>query len=556
MNKQFGALAFFLAIPLLGAAVWAAPATAATDVSPTPPMGWNDWAHYQCDYTAQTVLANAKALVASGLAKRGYDRVTVDDCWMGRKRDAQGNLTVNPKRFPQGIGPVIAAIHRMGLKFGIYEDAGSLTCGGYAGSGAAKPGAPDHFDRDMRQFAQWGVDYVKLDGCNVQSAHGASMEATYRKAYAAASAAIKASGKAMIFVESAPAYFQGQPSWYDVLGWVGAYGQLWREGSDIATFNKAHPDAPRFRSVMWNYVYNRPLGRYQKPGNWNDPDFIIGGDPGMSLAETRSQMALWAMMSAPLVLSVDVPKLSPAAIKVIGNKDVIAVDQDRLGRMATLLQRDASRDVLRKKLADGGYAVAVFNHSYAPIKVDLSTTALGFADTPACTMDTRNLWTQHAGRHAKALQAQVVPGDTAIWQVTPSAACGTARRMGAVVMTVSGSRDIAGHGRCLSDAGYVRSCRGDETESWTLGANGALQAQGKCLALVDGAPKMAACDDKPDQHWVYHQDGSLVNAADQLCLSTNKRFAHSAWMPLQMRACGHHEATQIWSLPDGHAMLR
>ncbi len=101
----------------------------------TPPMGWNDWAHYQCGFNAETILDNATALVKTGLAARGYSTVTIDDCWMLKTRDAQGNLQPDPQRFPHGMKPLADAIHHLGLKFGIYEDSGSTTCGGYAGSG-------------------------------------------------------------------------------------------------------------------------------------------------------------------------------------------------------------------------------------------------------------------------------------------------------------------------------------------------------------------------------------------------------------------------------------
>src|SRR6185312_12383679 len=129
-----------LALPglaLLGMGACLGPqATAAQRLAMTPPMGWNDWAHYQCDFTAQTILANARALVRTGLAARGYDTVTIDDCWMLTSRDSHGDLQVDPRRFPDGMHPVATAIHALGLKFGIYEDAGYATCGRYAGSGA------------------------------------------------------------------------------------------------------------------------------------------------------------------------------------------------------------------------------------------------------------------------------------------------------------------------------------------------------------------------------------------------------------------------------------
>ena len=145
----------------------AAAQTSGRRLAATPPMGWNDWAHYQCGFTAQTILDNARALVKTGLAAHGYNTVTIDDCWMQKDRDAHGNLQPDPQRFPQGMKPVAEAIHALGLKFGIYEDAGYETCGGYAGSGVPNGGGKDHFLQDARLFASWGVDYLKLDGCNL-----------------------------------------------------------------------------------------------------------------------------------------------------------------------------------------------------------------------------------------------------------------------------------------------------------------------------------------------------------------------------------------------------
>ncbi|HUB51041.1 MAG TPA: glycoside hydrolase family 27 protein, partial [Terracidiphilus sp.] len=260
----------------------------AQTLAPTPPMGWNDWAHYQCGFTGQTILDNARALVKSGLAARGYNTVTIDDCWMLKTRDAKGDLQPDPARFPRGMKPLANQIHRLGLKFGIYEDAGSTTCGEFAGSGWPKGGGPnngsDHFAQDARLFASWGVDYLKLDGCNVYVRDPSQNLADYRKAYAAERAALNAIGRPIVFSESAPAYFEFSPEWYDVLTWVRGYGQLWREGDDMANYDVKKPDTPRFASVLFNYAYNLPLGRFQKPGNWNDADFIIGGDSGLTLA--------------------------------------------------------------------------------------------------------------------------------------------------------------------------------------------------------------------------------------------------------------------------------
>jgi alpha-galactosidase len=516
----------------------------------TPPMGWNDWAHYQCKFTAETILSNARALVKTGLAAHGYNAVTIDDCWMQKDRDAKGNLQPDPQRFPQGMKPVAQAVHALGLKFGIYEDSGYATCGGFAGSGEPDGGGKYHFLQDARLFASWGVDYLKLDGCNVYVPKGSSDAEAYRKAYAAESAALKAVGRPVVFSESAPAYFQSKPQWYDVLTWVRYYGQLWREGTDVATFRANQPDRPRFHSVLWNYAYNLPLGRFQKPGNWNDADFIIGGDSGLSLTETRSQLALWSMMSAPLILSSDLTKLSPQALAILSNKAVIAVDQDRLGRMARLVRRSRVVDVLFKPLSGGDYAVAVLNRGSAPLQVDLQPADFGFALKTGCRLEARNLW---SGRHESsesALHAGIATHDTMIWRIHPDTACGRPTRTGTITMIATGRhRDIESYSRCLAAPGQVGTCVGTAAETWTVTASGALKSAGRrCLGAVDNKPVMQACSSGSDQHWRYTLAGNLVNAADHECLSASGPDTEP--QGLNMRACGYNQPDQIWSLPN------
>lgn len=528
-------------------AAHAAPPVRAQRLAPTPPMGWNDWAHYQCGFTAQTVLENAKALVQSGLAAAGYTTVTIDDCWMQKTRDAHGDLQADRQRFPQGMKPVADAIHGMGLKFGIYEDAGYATCGGFAGSGEPRTGGRDHFLQDARLFASWGVDYLKLDGCNVYVPRGANEAAAYRKAYAAENAALRAVGRRIVFSESAPAYFQGTPEWYDVLAWVRGYGQLWREGSDMANFDGKDPDHPRFPSVLWNYAYNLPLGRFQTPGNWDDPDFIIGGDGGMSLAETRSQLALWSMMSAPLILSSNVGELSPEAVHILGNQAVIAIDQDRLGKMATLVQRTPVMDVLLKKLARGDYAVAVLNRGDSAIDVSLPASGLGFAVSPKCSLDAHDLWSGTQIRSASALRAKVAAHDTAIWRIHPSSPCGDAARAGAIVMTAAGERQqMEGYARCLSAEGVIEECSGAPGESWTIAADGRLRSGLRCLSLPDGEPAMRPCSAAEGQRWRYTLAGNL-RGPDGKCLTATGPCQTQS---LTMMPCAHNRAEQIWSLPN------
>jgi alpha-galactosidase len=516
----------------------------------TPPMGWNDWAHYQCDFTAQTILNNAKELVKTGLAAHGYNTVTIDDCWMQKDRDAKGDLQVDPQRFPQGMKPVAQAIHAMGLKFGIYEDAGYETCGKFAGSGVPNGGGKDHFLQDARLFASWGVDYLKLDGCNLYVPAGGTQAEAYRSAYAAENKALKAVGRPIVFSESAPAYFQGTPEWYDVLTWVRDYGQLWREGTDVATFRPAKPDRPRFHSVLWNYSYNLPLGRFQKPGNWNDADFIIGGDAGTTVPETRSQLALWSMMSAPLILSSDLEKLNPQAVEILSNKSVLAVDQDPLGKMATLVRRNPTMDVLFKKLSGGSYAVAVLNRGTSAIQVELHPSDLGFSASAGCLLDSRDLWSGTNQSATSTLRANVASHDTAIWSIRPSAACGTPTRTGTIVTIAVGSHHhefIDHYTRCVTTSENVEDCAGTSSETWTMSPSGTLKSGGQCLAAVDGKTAMQTCSASKAQHWKYTLLGNLVNA-DGSCLMASGPDDQSA--PLSLSACGHNQPDQIWSLPN------
>jgi alpha-galactosidase len=515
----------------------------------TPPMGWNDWAHYQCDFTADTILANARALVRTGLAARGYRTVTIDDCWMSKDRDSRGDLEPDPHRFPHGMRAVAAAIHALGLRFGIYEDAGSATCGGFAGSGSALAGGKPHFLADARLFAAWGVDYLKLDGCNVQPAEGAAGNAAYRSAYRAQSRALARVGRPIVFSESAPAYFQGTPQWYDVLAWVRDYGQLWREGTDIATFDRRQPGRSRFDSVMWIYEYNLQLGRFQTPGNWDDADFIIGGDPGLTFAETRSQLALWSMMSAPLILSSNLDRLPLSAIGVLGNRAVLSVDQDPWGLMATLVRRSASTDVLLKPLRDGGYAVAVLNRSPAALRIRLLPGELGFA--PGCRFDLHDLWSGARQASLEAIDAGIESHDTAIWKIRPGRICGTAARVGVITRIAPRSplpqqpEDLARYTRCLSAPGSVGRCAGTAAQAWQVTSQGWLRSGAACLTQIGDRAALASCRKRDGQRWRYTLRGNVINEASGRCLTGPTSGG------LAVEACRHNLASQIWTLPGG-----
>ncbi|WP_411104582.1 ricin-type beta-trefoil lectin domain protein [Streptomyces sp. cmx-4-9] len=530
-------------------------ATSDTPLALTPPMGWNNWAHYLCDIDEATVVANADALVSTGLAAKGYDTVTVDDCWMTRSRDDRGNLVVDAQKFPHGMAWLGAYLHAKGLKFGIYQDAGYLTCEKYPGSGAPQDGGPDHYAQDARQFASWKVDYVKMDGCNLRVPEGTTKEQAYRDAYGAVARALRASGRDMVLSASAPAYFQqgewGGPDWHKVLGWVGETGQLWREGRDIKVYNRASPATSRWSSVLGNYGYNRWLGRYASPGNWNDPDFLIAGAPGLTAAEGRSQVALWAMMAAPFILSSDVSALTPEGLAALGNTDLIALDQDPMGRQGAVVSSNATFEILVRPLADGDRAVAVLNRSARERDIAVPLEELGLHGCAAA--DAKDLWTGRTREVAGTLTGRVAAHDTGVWRLTPH---GCAEAVPTGQITGDGARCADGANTTGVGAVVLASCTGAPDQRWILGGDTRLRLAGDCLSAGrDGLVELADCasrpDEQPGQRWKHRRDGALVETASGRCLTAPAAAAtpDAPAARLRLDACGDHRTDQTWSLP-------
>ncbi|MFD9688744.1 NEW3 domain-containing protein [Kitasatospora sp. NPDC059088] len=434
-----------LALPAAAAAP-APPGAAAQypDYAPTPPMGWNDWSYYQCGIDEKTILDNAHALVTTGLAKKGYDTVTIDDCWMSRQRDAKGALVADPALFPDGMAYVGRQLHQLGLKFGIYEDAGTSTCGGY-------PGSLDHWQQDADLFASWEVDYVKLDGCNVPTKPGETEEQSYRDTYTAMSTALLNTHRPIVFSISAPAYFQGAANWESVIRWSAQLGNLWREGADIALGQA--PGREKWASIKDNYGYNVGLPALQRPGRWNDPDFLLAGDSGLSQDEIQSQTSLWAMMAAPLISSTDLTHLSPAALAVLGNEDVIAVDQDRLGVQGKVVQHDTGYDVLSKPLAGGDRAVALFNSSDTAQTI---TTTAARAGLPSATgYALHDLVTKQVTGTTGVISADVPPHATVLYRVHPGATRGAAPATALTWQDISTAEAPGTYRITLADHGAV-----------------------------------------------------------------------------------------------------
>ncbi len=332
-------------------------------VAQTPPMGWNSWNYFARRVTDQDIRNAADELVSTGMRDAGYVYVNIDDTWEG-ERDASGVLHTNSK-FPD-MKALADYVHSKGLKLGIYSSPGPRTCAGYAAS-------LDHEAQDAQLYASWGIDYLKYDLCSFrkvmqqqapddEAAQMRLMEAAYLKM----DKALKSTGRPIV-------YSLCQYGWDAVWEWGPSVGaNLWRTTGDI--------------KANWQSIYSllneqAGLAKYAGPGHWNDPDMLEVGNGKLTLAENRSHFSMWAMLAAPLLAGNDLPNMKPEIRGILTNRDVIAIDQDRLGREATHAYSDGEVDVWTRHLAGGAMAVAVLNAgsdrwSSHPFRLDLAKLGL------------------------------------------------------------------------------------------------------------------------------------------------------------------------------------
>ncbi|MFC6646516.1 glycoside hydrolase family 27 protein [Granulicella cerasi] len=323
-----------------------------------PPMGWNSWNHFGGKVTDADIRSAADALVSTGMRDAGYVYVNVDDTWQGQ-RDANGVIHPN-ERFPdmKALGDYI---HSKGLKFGIYSSPGPKTCARFEGSMA-------HEEQDAKTYAAWGVDFLKYDLCTFQDVMKAEPDPLLRKklmvdAYTKMGAALRATGRPIL-------YSLCQYGFDDVWDWgpqVGA--SMWRTTDDIKD---------RYERMFIIGNSEAELARYAAPGHWNDPDMLEIGNGKMTEEEYRTHMSLWALLAAPLLAGNDLTKMSPADREILMNKDVIAIDQDALGKQAVRVYQRGEFSVWTKQLSGGRTAVGLFNSSwtnFAPA-VDLGKIAV------------------------------------------------------------------------------------------------------------------------------------------------------------------------------------
>jgi len=403
----------FLWVAGLAALGLAVPAAAQKDatLALTPPMGWNSWNHYGCNIDEKLIKATADALVSSGLRDAGYTYVNLDDCWHGA-RDAAGNIQPDPVRFPSGMKALGDYLHQRGLKFGIYSDAGATTCAG-------RPGSQGHEFQDAAQYARWGVDYVKYDWCATGTGPA---QRNPREAYATMSRAIAASGRPMVL--SICEWGENQP-WL----WGKDVGHLWRTTGDIINCWDCTIDHGSWQSSGILPILDRQVAirGHSGPGGWNDPDMMEVGNLA-SDRENRSHFALWAMLSAPLIIGTDVPGMSGQVRDILANPRIIAIGQDALGISAYPWIRTPGFEIWAKPLADGAWAIALLNRGDEPQRYTLKWTDYELkddlkgrrADFARETYTIENSWDgEPTGTTATPLEVQVEPHDTLVFRLAP-----------------------------------------------------------------------------------------------------------------------------------------
>lgn len=392
----------------------------------TPPMGWNDWDVDGCDVSARSVERTAHAMVADGLKRLGYDYVNIDDCWMAASRNAAGDLVADPGRFPGGIKPVADYVHRLGLKLGIYEDAGITTCSDY-------PGSYGHEQQDALTFASWGVDYLKYDQCNIPFADfpGWSENQIDQTLYTRMSDALRATGRPIVFSMSDGGY-PGVASW----SWGPPVANLWRTTGD---------KQDNFGSLLSNFQNNVGLYQYSGPGAWNDPDLLDIGNGGSTTLEYRTEFSLWAEMAAPLIASTNIASLSAPDLAIYKNRNVIAVDQDRLGRQARPVSGAGGLWVLSKPLYGGDRSVLLFNATDTAATISTTAAAAGLPHAVAYRLV--DLWADTRTETRGDISAFVPAHGVVMYRTSPLSSLRAARSLPPdTVLSLAATRPAVGYG--------------------------------------------------------------------------------------------------------------
>ena len=330
-------------------------------LAPTPPMGWNSWNRFGVKIDERLVLETAEVMVSSGMRDAGYRYVVIDDGWMAPERDKNGDFVADPDKFPSGMKALADRVHALGLRFGIYTDAGTMTC-------QDLPASLGYEFRDARRFAEWGVDYVKVDWCHTEGMGPRALYAKWAMALRAARRPI---------VLSVCEWGRARP-WE----WAGEIGHLWRTCWDIQ---------PEWSSVLTILDRQADLHPFAGPDHWNDPDMLEVGNGELTIDQSRAHFALWSVLAAPLMAGNDLRTMSDDVREILTAPEIVAIDQDGAGKQGRRIRRDGDVDVWIRTLGSRGeFPIAVLNRGSGAREVRIPIEELGIA--PRADVRVRDLW--------------------------------------------------------------------------------------------------------------------------------------------------------------------
>jgi alpha-galactosidase len=509
-------------------------------VGRTPPMGWNSWNTFFCSINESLIRGMADSMVSTGMRDAGYQYVVVDDCWMNPNRDSSGNLQADPTRFPSGMRALGDYIHGKGLKFGLYQAPLDKTCAQYFGSYPGATGSQGHEAQDARQFAAWGVDYLKYDWC---SPAGSITEqvATFAKMRDA----LAATGRPILYsINSNSIHSKTGPQrdWGDV-------ANIWRTTEDIQLQWKSDQVNGYPMGVQNIIDVNVPLAGYAKPGGFNDPDMMEVGRGTLTDTEQRSHFAMWAVMAAPLIAGNDIRTMSTATQTILKNPRLIAINQDSLGRQGAQVAGDANQRVLAKRLSNGDVAVALFNQSNATRTI--STTAAAIGKSGASSYSLTDAWTGGTTTTSGTISAGVPGHGTVVYRVSGGTTGDPQAPASSSLVSTSSGRclDVPTSNTANGTQPVIWDCNNAANQRWTASGQ-TLQSLGKCLDSPTGATagtkvQLWDCNGGTNQQWTFQSNGTIRNSQSGLCLDVDRNLTANGTLTLQWTCTG--VANQQWS---------
>ncbi|WP_159800098.1 glycoside hydrolase family 27 protein [Flavobacterium sp. MK4S-17] len=374
----------------------------------TPPMGWNSWNTFETKIDEELVKQTADIMVSTGMKDAGYTYIVLDDGWMTKERDANGNLVPDPEKFPGGMKALVDYVHSKGLKFGLYNCAGTKTCAGY-------PGTRGFEYQDARFYASLGIDFLKYDWCNTEGINA-------KEAYTTMSNALKTAGKPILF--SLCEWGDNQP-WE----WGEPVGNMWRISGDIYPCfdcEYKHPENWSSWGFMKIIDMRKGIRKYSGPDHWNDFDMLEVGN-GMTYNEDKAHFSMWCMVASPLIAGNDFRSMSKETLAILTNKEMIAINQDKLGIQGFRHSDENKLEVWAKPLENGDWVITFLNRSEEKKQIDFDWQKHNIKDEinnietkfNTVTYAVKDIWNKkQLASTKKAFKAAIAPHEVIVLKLT------------------------------------------------------------------------------------------------------------------------------------------